>query len=513
MTKVTFRQACFVNHTLLSHLPFHQACFVILSFVVCTMKCFRFLAVLLLPVACVIAQDNHHDHGEEIANLFEWGGIYHTPKDGVSALVLAKVNGEYATVTMDIAVLAVPDDSEASLHNAEGEGNHALEQNCTVIQNGGTMPVLEDACFTLVFDQTLYQSTYKIDTGNNEFVALFAQHFLTEFGEEADSLFDYHGDLILPDHTIPEYGSREKPWGEAIGASICVLMATFSGIVVLALPVAKFRDANEDMFNSCIYAFSSGAILATAFFFMLFEAVHLIGTGYEEEVDAVWRYGIMVLSGIIFPFVLEMIALAFMGGEAEAHPHPGGLEMVAMGAKSANSSKPTSAGSTKTAKPVARILAGILIGDFCHNFVDGVLIGSAFLGCGNAAGWAVATGAISHEIAQEIGDFCLLTGAGNMAVIPALFCNFLSGCSVVIGCAIVLSQDVEDFELGLILAFGSGSYIAIGATESLPRVVASAKSTVHRVAALLSFMLGAVVIGVVLMDHEHCEPGGGDHGH
>ncbi len=273
--------------------------------------------------------------------------------------------------------------------------------------------------------------------------------------------------------------------------------------------MAKFRDANGDMFNSCIYAFSSSAILATAFFFMLFEAVHLIGTGYEEEVDAVWRYGIMVLSGIILPFVLEMIALAFMGREAEAHPEIRGLEMVAMGAKSASSS----AGSTKTAKPVARILAGILIGDFCHNFVDGVLIGSAFLGCGNAAGWAVATGAISHEIAQEIGDFCLLTGAGNMAVIPALFCNFLSGCSIVIGCAIILSQDVEDFELGLILAFGSGSYIAIGATEGLPRVVASAKSTVHRVAALLSFMLGAVVIGVVLTDHEHCEPGGGEHGH
>jgi zinc transporter ZupT len=240
----------------------------------------------------------------------------------------------------------------------------------------------------------------------------------------------------------------------------------------------------------------------------------------------------MVLSGIICPFAVEMIALAFMGEEAETHTEVHGLEMaakgaeaetrtevhglemVAKGAQSASSSKPTSAGSTKTAKPVARILAGILIGDFCHNFVDGVLIGSAFLGCGNATGWTVATGAISHEIAQEIGDFCLLTGAGNMAVIPALFCNFLSGCSVVLGCAVILSQDVEDFELGMILAFGSGSYIAIGATEGLPRVVASAKSTVHRVAALLSFALGAVVIGVVLTEHEHCQPGGGgEHGH
>ncbi len=130
----------------------------------------------------------------------------------------------------------------------------------------------------------------------------------------------------------------------------------------------------------------------------------------------------------------------------------------------------------------------------------------------NASGWAVAIGAISHEIAQEIGDFAFLPGQAIRQSFRRCFA-ILSGCSLVIGCAIVLSQDVEDFELRLILAFGSGSYIAIGATEGLPRVVTSAKSTVHRVAALLSFMFGAVIIGVVLMDHEHCELGGGDHGH
>lgn len=53
----------------------------------------------------------------------------------------------------------------------------------------------------------------------------------------------------------------------------------------------------------------------------------------------------------------------------------------------------------------------IILGDAIHNFVDGVLIGAAFLmdvQLGIVTSLAVAT----HEIPQEVGDFAILLQSG-----------------------------------------------------------------------------------------------------
>jgi zinc transporter ZupT len=434
-------------------------------------------------------EDEHagHDHGS--GNEFEWAGLYHTKGD-TYALVLGAVDGSYADPKMKIAVLPLADDSEESLHAAEAEGNHALEQTCTDVPLGGSIPIMEDACFTLVFDEELPQSIFKIDTSANEFVVVFAEHFLSEFGDEGQNLFDVFGEEIEPEHTIPEDGPLDdsKPWGPALGASFCVLLATFSGIVLLVPAVATFRDMNEDLFNACIFAFASGAILATAFFFILFESTHLIAAGWDNETEQIWRYGTVVLSGILLPFVIDVVAKKISGSE-EVHPE----------GNKTNGEK---------GKINVRVLSGVLFGDFMHNFVDGILIGSAFSGCGDAAGWTVAAATVGHEIAQEIGDYCLLTGAGNLSVVQALGCNFVSGLSVMFGCIIILSADVATETTGLILAFGGGAYVAIGASESMPRVFELAKTDSARAAALVSFFIGATAIGLVLLDHEHCVPEG-----
>ena len=262
---------------------------------------------------------DHHDHGDS-DNEFEWAGLYHTTGDAY-ALMLGAVDGSYAVPKMKIAILPLTDDSEESLHAAEAEGNHALEQTCTDVPLGGSIPIMEDACFTLVFDEELPQSIFKIDTSANEFVAVFAEHFLSEFGDEGQNLFDVFGEEIEPEHTIPEDGPLDdsKPWGPALGASFCVLLATFSGIVLLVPAVATFRDMNEDLFNACIFAFASGAILATAFFFILFESTHLIAAGWDNETEQIWRYGTVVLSGILLPFVIDVVAKKISGSE-EVHP-------------------------------------------------------------------------------------------------------------------------------------------------------------------------------------------------
>lgn len=80
---------------------------------------------------------------------------------------------------------------------------------------------------------------------------------------------------------------------------------------------------------------------------------------------------------------------------------------------------------------------------------------------------------------------------------------------------------------GLLLAFGAGTYIHIGAIECMSVVYNSRLQSGQTAAVLLAFIVGAVAIGLVLIDHEHCSttatsstaacaaanPGGDGHSH
>ena len=57
----------------------------------------------------------------------------------------------------------------------------------------------------------------------------------------------------------------------------------------------------------------------------------------------------------------------------------------------------------------------------------------------------------------------------------------------------------------VVLAFGGGVYVSIGATECMPRAYEAAKTVNLRFMSVLSFIVGAAAIGLVLLDHEHCE--------
>merc|ERR1712137_1144564 len=50
-------------------------------------------------------------------------------------------------------------------------------------------------------------------------------------------------------------------------------------------------------------------------------------------------------------------------------------------------------------------------GDVIHNFVDGLVIGVAFVESAST-GWAVTIAVILHELPLEMGDFVLLLHAG-----------------------------------------------------------------------------------------------------
>ncbi len=70
---------------------------------------------------------------------------------------------------------------------------------------------------------------------------------------------------------------------------------------------------------------------------------------------------------------------------------------------------------------------------------------------------------------------------------------------------VVLAIDVSDLALGAVLSISAGVYVYIAATECLPRVNEVVKSHADRLLTMLAFVVGAVPIGLTLLNHSHCE--------
>ena len=78
----------------------------------------------------------------------------------------------------------------------------------------------------------------------------------------------------------------------------------------------------------------------------------------------------------------------------------------------------------------------VVIGDAFHNFLDGVVIGTAVrtsIPLGVSTALAVAT----HEIPQEVGDFAILLNAGYTRR-QALILNLVSGGAAVLGAVVAI---------------------------------------------------------------------------
>jgi zinc transporter ZupT len=156
------------------------------------------------------------------------------------------------------------------------------------------------------------------------------------------------------------------------------------------------------------------------------------------------------------------------------------------------------------------LATSILVGDGFHNFTDGIFLGNAFVLCSRDIAYTLVATTVYHELAQEIADFALLTHHCGMSSRQALTYNFLSGFSVMFGAMIILALDLSEVVTGSLLSMSAGVYIYIAATECIPRIQAAHKDTTDTLMFLLCFTIGAVPIGLVLLNHGHCELEGED---
>lgn len=227
----------------------------------------------------------------------------------------------------------------------------------------------------------------------------------------------------------------------AVGGVLSVLAA---GIFLL-LPEKSQRKVLPHGIS-----FAIGALLAVAFWGLIPEAFE---HAKPEQIQAL---SATILAGILGFFVLEKLLLwrHCHFGECEAHgddehqhPEHSHGHSHSHGEKSAG--------------------AFIILGDSIHNFVDGVLIGAAFLvnpHLGIVTSLAVAT----HEIPQEVGDFAILLHSGYSRK-KALFYNVLASLTTVIGgvLAYFWLADLRD-SLPYFLTLAASSFIYIAVADLIP---------------------------------------------
>ena len=87
-------------------------------------------------------------------------------------------------------------------------------------------------------------------------IAIFAQHYPTEFERSLHYLKGPGGEDIEPVNEMPEPEEREKRWGAAIGAAFIVMVCTLIGVIFLAPLFAKLQKEREALVNVLASAFA-----------------------------------------------------------------------------------------------------------------------------------------------------------------------------------------------------------------------------------------------------------------
>jgi len=238
-------------------------------------------------------------------------------------------------------------------------------------------------------------------------------------------------------------------WFNALISVAIVSSISLIGVIALGFGEKKLHKA-----LLFLVSFSAGSLFGDAFIHLLPEAAASMGFGLE--------FSLLLIGGILFFFILEkFIHWRHCHMEtSEDHPHPVGIMN--------------------------------LVGDALHNFIDGLVIAAAYL-ASPAIGIATTLAVVFHEIPQEIGDFGVLLHAGYTKA-KAIFFNFLSALTAILGAVVVLVMNNSHFATAL-LPFTAGGFIYIAGSDLIPELKKENESLVTAFSHLLWIVLG---IGVMV---------------
>lgn len=242
---------------------------------------------------------------------------------------------------------------------------------------------------------------------------------------------------------------------------LLLVLLTTLGISLLAFAgafILLVRTQLLDRWLMVLVAFSAGTLLAAAF-------VHLLPKA-AARADTPWIF-LGALGGFSVFFVLEQF-IRWHHHHAQEHPE---------------------------VMPFSYL---ILVSDSVHNFIDGVLIASAFA-LSFETGIITALAVALHEIPQEIGDFGVLLYGGFRRG-TALVLNFITALTVVLGGVVgVIAAHYLTGVVVWLLAFAAGGFMYIASTDLVPELHCSNRSRACGHALVFFAGMGVLIIIRVLL--------------
>lgn len=230
-----------------------------------------------------------------------------------------------------------------------------------------------------------------------------------------------------------------------------------TSVSLLSLLGIAFLVLNKTLLSrimSPLVAISSGVLLGSAFFDLIPEGVELL------DHDA-FTY---VIAGIIGFFAIEKILQWHHHIEGDHHPHH---DHKAAGYLS-------------------------LLGDGIHNFIDGVIIGAAFL-VSVPLGISATIAVVAHEIPHELADFSILLHSG-FSHAKALLYNFLSASTAIAGAVfVILLGNTAEAIIPYLIPISAGGFLYIAMSDLIPELHRP-KTKVGTLMQVLLLTLGAFII-------------------
>jgi zinc and cadmium transporter len=230
-------------------------------------------------------------------------------------------------------------------------------------------------------------------------------------------------------------------WLYALASVILVSILSVIGAVLISI-----RERNLRQIVFVLVSLAVGSLFGDVF-------IHLLPQAFER-LDTRMEASLYVLAGIFIFFILEKFILW-------RHQH--NFE------------------SKNSIHPVGYMN---LLADGVHNFIDGTIIGAAYL-TSLRVGIATTIAVAMHELPQEISDFGVLLHAG-FSKKRALIFNFMSATLAILGTVLVLlAGTTMHYITALMLPLAAGGFVYIAGSDLVPELnkeVDPAKSIVQMLA-------------------------------
>lgn len=213
-----------------------------------------------------------------------------------------------------------------------------------------------------------------------------------------------------------------------------IILALFVGSVgsiLLAASLLFIEKKNLERISTYLITFAGGTLLGAAYLGMLPKAINV--SGKAENILS------LTLVGIILFFVLEKLILWRTCQNKNCE-------------RQKNASAPL-----------------ILVGDALHNFIDGLIIATAFF-TSPKFGIIITLTVFAHEIPQELADFGILINNGYSKT-KALIYNLLSGATAFLGGLLAyFALEKATMLVPYVLAFSAASFTYIALADLVPQM-------------------------------------------